>query len=183
MNRFHAPIASAIASSFVLMACASSQPATQTKAASRYTDPQVAAIVVAANAADADLGEFAATRAQNPAVKEFARTMVRDHRAVNAQAGALVAKLGVTPQENDLSSALKQGGIDTRAKLSASTGTEFDKAYIAHEVAYHKAVIEAVDKVLLPSASNAELKGAITNVRPALIAHLAHAEHLQASIK
>lgn len=37
-------------------------------------------------------------------------------------------------------------------------GTAFDKAYVDHEVAYHQQVIDALDKILIPGATNAELK-------------------------
>ena len=47
---------------------------------------------------------------------------------------------------------------------------------------YHQAVIDAVDKTLLPSAKNAELKALIEKVRPALVQHLEHAKHMQAKL-
>ena len=59
---------------------------------------------------------------------------------------------------------------------------EFDAAYVAHEVAYHQQVIEAIDGVLIPGAANAELKALLVKVRPAFDAHLEHAQHLQRSL-
>jgi putative membrane protein len=49
-------------------------------------------------------------------------------------------------------------------------------------VAYHQAVLDAVDKVLIPSAKNAELKDLIVKVRPAFVAHLDHAKMVQSSL-
>lgn len=168
----------------VVAACASGNEGTQSEAApAPVTDPEIAAIVVAANGVDAEIGEFAAGRASSAAVQEFARTMVRDHKAVNEQAAALVAKLGVTPAENDVSRKLRADGAAFRTTLSAKSGGEFDRAYIEHEVAYHKAVIDAVDQLLVPSAQNAELKQTLVAVRPALVAHLEHAQHIQTSLK
>jgi putative membrane protein len=43
-------------------------------------------------------------------------------------------------------------------------------------------VLDAIDKTLIPSAQNAELKGLIEKVRPAFVAHLDHAKHLQAEL-
>ena len=48
-----------------------------------------------------------------------------------------------------------------------SRGTAFDKAYVNHEVAYHEQVLAAVDKTLIPGATNAELKALLVKVRPA----------------
>jgi putative membrane protein len=169
---------------FLSIACAPTSDAEPAPpAAPQITDAQIAAIVVAANATDADLGEFAATRATNPSIQEFAKTMTRDHRAVNAQAAALVARLGVTPVETDVSRKLVSDGNAFRAELSQKTGAAFDRAYIEHEVVYHQAVIDAVDQTLLPNVQNAELKQAITDVRPALVAHLRHAQQLQATLR
>lgn len=147
------------------------------------TDEEIAGIVVAANAIDAELGDLAAARAVNAEVREFGKTMSRDHRAVNAQAAALVERLGVTPVESEISRSLRADAAAFRADLEKKTGLEFDRAYVAHEVAYHQAVIDAVDQVLLPNAQNGELKQTIASVRPALAAHLEHARQLAGKLK
>ena len=146
------------------------------------TDPQIAGIVVAANKIDVDAGKIAKSHSKNKEVQQFAQQMITDHTAVNKQAGALAKKLGVTPEDSDTSKSLKQGAADNIANLKKLKGAQFDKAYVAHEVAYHQAVLDAIDKVLIPSAQNAELKGLIVKVRPAIATHLEHAKHLQASL-
>ena len=146
------------------------------------TDPQIAAIVVAANTVDIEFGKLAQSKTENEKVKQFADTMVMDHTAVNKSAVALVTKLGVTPEESETSRGLTASGEKTRARMSGLSGEEFDREYIANEVAYHKLVIEAVDKTLIPNAKNAELKAALVGVRPALVAHLEHAEQIQAEL-
>lgn len=151
--------------------------------AAEPSDAQIAAIVVVANSVDIDAGKLAKSKSSSEEVKAFADRMVIDHTGVNQQAVALVTKLKVTPEESDTSRALKQGGADTLAKLKALKGKEFDKAYIDNEVAYHQTVIDALDKTLIPSAKNEELKALLVKVRPAFIAHLEHAKHMQMSFK
>jgi putative membrane protein len=146
------------------------------------SDPQIAGIVVTANQIDVDAGKLAKSRSQNKEVQQFAQQMITDHIAVNKQAGALAKKLGVTPEDSDTTKSLKQGAADNIASLKTRKGAEFDKAYVDHEVVYHQQVLDAIDKVLIPSAQNAELKGLITKVRPAIAAHLDHAKHLQATL-
>jgi putative membrane protein len=150
--------------------------------AAAVTDPQIAAIVVAANTVDIEAGKLAQTKTKNEKVKQFADTMVNDHTAVNKSAVALVTRLGVTPEESETSRGLTASGEQTRARLGALSGEDFDREYISNEVAYHKLVIEAVDKTLIPNAKNAELKAALVGVRPALVAHLQHAEQIQAEL-
>jgi len=146
------------------------------------TDPQIAGIVVAANKIDVDAGKIAKSHSKNKEVQQFAQQMIKDHTAVNKQAAALAKKLNVKPAESDTSKALKTGAKQNEANLKKLKGADFDKAYVNHEVDYHQQVLDAIDKVLIPNAKNAELKGLIEKVRPAIQAHLDHAKHLQASL-
>lgn len=165
-----------------VVAAAGSLEAQETKAA-KVTDPEIAAIVVAANQVDADLGDLAQAKAQSAEVKEFGKAMSTGHRALIQSAGELVAKLKVTPAENAVSKQLLADGAAVKAKLAKEQGKNFDRAYIAHEVEYHKAVIAAVDDLLVPNASNAELKQTLIDVRPAFVGHLKQAEALLAKLK
>jgi putative membrane protein len=151
-------------------------------AAAGPTDPQIAHIVVTANQVDIDAGKLAEKKGKSKDVKAFGKQMVTDHSGVNKQAVALVTKLKVTPEDNPTSQSLKKGGEDNLKNLKTLKGAAFDKAYIDHEVAYHEQVLDAVDKVLLPSAKNEELKALITKVRPAFVAHLDHAKMIQGKL-
>ena len=150
--------------------------------AQSVNDAQIASIVLTANQVDIDAGKLAESRATNDEVKAFARLMVTDHTAVNKSATDLAGKLKVTPQDNPTSESLKSGGDKNLARLRTLTGTAFDKAYVDQEVAYHQQVIDALDKILIPGAANAELKALLIKVRPAFVAHLEHAKRLQSSM-
>jgi putative membrane protein len=151
-------------------------------ASPKLSDPEVAHVAVTANSIDIDLAKLAQSRTGNPDVKQFATTMITDHSAVNAQATALATKLGVTPKDNAVSQSLLKGAAEARTAIEPLKGKAFDQAYIDREVAYHEAVIDALDKVLVPNTSNAELKKLLVDVRPAFEAHLAHAKKLQGAL-
>ena len=146
------------------------------------SDPQIAGIVVTANSIDVEAGKLAKSRTKNKEVAKFAQQMITDHTAVNKQAGALAKKLKVKPEDSDTSKSLKAGAADNIKNLKSLKGAAFDKAYVDHEVAYHQAVLDAVDKTLIPSAQNAELKALIVKVRPAFVAHLEHAKMVQGDL-
>jgi putative membrane protein len=150
--------------------------------AQQPNDAQIAAIVVTANQVDIDAGKLAESKATSPEVKAFGSQMVTDHTGVNKQATELVTKLGVKPEDNATAQSLKSGGADNVRALTGLSGAAFDKAYIDHEVAYHQQVLDAIDKTLIPSAQNAELKALLVKVRPAFVAHLEHAKQVQASM-
>lgn len=150
--------------------------------AQTVNDAQIAAIVVTANQVDIDAGKLAEASASDAKVKAFAKQMVTDHSGVNKQATDLVTRLGVTPQDNPTAQSLKSGGADNVKSLSALKGAAFDRAYVDHEVAYHQQVLDALDKTLIPSATNSDLKALLVKVRPAFVAHLEHAKMLQTSL-
>lgn len=153
-----------------------------TAPAGAVTDPEIAAIVVAADRVDIENGELAQSKTSNPQVREFAERMITDHTAVNQQATALLTRLGVTPQDNPTSQQLVQGGNETRERLRGMSGVEFDRAYIGNEVAYHQTVLDALDNTLIPSAQNAEFRTLLEQTRPAFVAHLEHAQRVQAAL-
>ena len=82
----------------------------------------------------------------------------------------------------DTAQSLKKAGEDNVAHLKTLSGAAFNKAYVDHEVTYHEAVLSALDGTLIPNASNADLKALMVKVRPAFVAHLGHAQRLQAEL-
>jgi putative membrane protein len=155
---------------------------TATAAAAKPNDAQIAHIVVTANSIDSTAGELAKKNGSAKAVKDFGQTMVTDHSASNKQATALAKKLNVTPEDNDVSKQLKSGADQNMANLQGKSGAAFDSAYINNEVAYHQNVLDAIDKTLIPSAQNAELKALLEKTRPVVAAHLDRAKKIQGSL-
>lgn len=146
------------------------------------TDAQIAHVAVTANAIDSAAGVMARGKARSRAVRDFARTMVRDHGAVNAQAVTLATRLNVTPEANDISQDLQAGADQARTAMEGLSGAEFDRAYIDREVAYHQAVLDALDNTLIPGTQNAELKQLLESARPNFAAHLELAKQVQAGL-
>ena len=148
----------------------------------KLSDAEVASVAVVANQIDISYGEIAKERSKDEDILKFAETMISDHKAVISQAAALVKKLGVTPKDNAVSQKLLNDAEKTKETLRSRSGNAFNKAYIDNEVAYHKAVIAAVETVLIPDTDNKELKDLLQNVVPALKTHLEHAITVQNKI-
>lgn len=159
------------------------QGAAATQQQTKLSDAQIAAVVVAANDIDIEMGKLARDTSKNTAVKAFAERMVADHESVNAQTNDLAEKLDVKPEESDLSKGLEKTAEQTKDRLKDMKGAQFDSEYIKNEIAFHQQVIDTVDKALLPNAQNAELKALIQQVRPTLQSHLDHAKQVQGQLK
>lgn len=151
------------------------------KAQNTLTDPEVAHVAVSANSIDIGFAEIAQQKSKDADVLNFAKAMANDHKAVIDQAVALVTKLHVTPADNGVSKKMLADAEKTKKMLRSKSGKGFDKAYIDNEVAYHKAVIAAVETVLIPQSHNGELKELLLKVVPALKTHLEHAEMVQSN--
>src|SRR6476469_3893033 len=152
-------------------------------AAAGPTDPQIAHIAYTAGSIDIAAGKQALARSHNKAVRGFAEEMVRDHKAVNDKALALVKKLKVTPQDNPTSQALTKGAAAELAKIATLNGAAFDRAYVDNEVAYHKTVNGALASTLIPNAHNAELKSLLETGLTLFKEHQAHAEQIAKELK
>jgi len=151
--------------------------------AAKPTDPQIAHIAYTAGVIDITAAKQALGKSKTKAVVSFAEDMVRDHEAVNKQALDLVKKLNVTPEDNDTSRSLAKQAADKQAELAKLEGAAYDRAYFANEVAYHKTVNGALETVLIPSATNPELKSLLQTGLKIFQGHLQHAEHAAAAGK
>jgi putative membrane protein len=140
-------------------------------------DPTIVAIFDAANTADIETGELAMKRGSTQEVRDFGAMLARDHKIVRQQGRDLAAKLHVTPTppKDDASAKAHAGAMK---KLSALSGKAFDHAFLQHEVAFHKSVIDAVTTTLLPAIRNAEVKDLVVKVAPAFQAHMMAADAL-----
>jgi putative membrane protein len=151
--------------------------------AAKLTDPQIAHIAYTAGVLDIEAAKQALEKSANKDVRAFADGMISDHTAVNDKALALVKKLNVTPEDNDTSRALTKAATEKREELSKLSGPAFDKAYMDNEVAYHKTVDGALEKTLIPSAQNPELKSLLESGLKIFEGHEKYAEQVAAELK
>jgi putative membrane protein len=122
------------------------------------------------------------SRSRNAEIREFARMLVRDHRAVRAQGRDLAKSLNVRPTPpRDF--ALAKTHAQAMRKLRGLRGAAFNRAFLQNEVDFHNAVIDAVTKTLLPAIQNAQLKDLVTKVAPAFVAHRDKAQSLLNNLK
>ena len=148
----------------------------------KMNDLEIAHTAYTAGQLDIRYAHLALAVSENDAVRDFAQTMIRDHAAVNSQAGDLVSKLNVTPQDNDLSRALVKGAAEKRAELKSLTGNAFDCAYAQNELGYHQIVNKTVEEQFIPAVTVEPLKELLSEALVTFKAHEKHAEHMVAGL-
>ena len=163
-------------------ASATSQPRNVPKGS--ISDPNIAAMVLALNNTDISYARLALTggRVQRDDVRQFANRMLTDHTGVNGLVTQLLTKLDVAPEDNQLSLDMRDESANKRDAMRDLTGYAFDSTYIENEVAYHQKFLSQIDNLMLRDARNADLRTLLTSVRPAVAAHLAHAEQVRADV-
>lgn len=116
--------------------------------------------------AEVELGKMASTKAKDADVKKFAQMMVADHTKANDELKTLATKLSATlPTEPD---AKHKATMD---ELKGLSGAEFDKAYVAAQLADHEKTVKLF-QTQAQSGTSADLKAFATKTLPTLQSHL-----------
>lgn len=146
------------------------------------TDANIVAMVLAANNTDISYARLVPSRAQTPAVKEYANQMLADNTGVNRIMNDFLTRIKLSPEDNAASLSFRDESAARRDQLRAADAHAFDATYMANEVVYHSRLLASIDNTLLPSVRSPELRQLLTSIRPAVAAHLAHAQQLQAGL-
>lgn len=157
--------------------------ATTANAAGKMNDLEIAHSAYTAGALDIRYAHLALAISENAAVRDFAKTMIRDHGAVNDAAVALITKLKVTPKDNALSQSLAKGAASKRRELSGLTGKAFDCAYAKNELGYHQAVNTTVENDFIPNTTVPELKELLAGALQTFKVHQGHAGKMVTRLK
>ncbi len=147
------------------------------------TDATIAGVELAANSTDMSYARLAPNRAQSAAVQDYAARMLTDHSAIDRSMRELLDAIRLDGEESPVSLAYRDESTAKRAQLRASAGRTFDSAYINNDVAFHARLIDLLDKQLVPNAHNPQLRQALASIYTAEVAHLSHAERVQAGLR
>ena len=151
-------------------------------AAAPPNDSQILGIYIQVNSFDVETALLGKSQANSDEVRALAQHVASDHAGVRQGAFALAEKCKVTPELPADRSAAASEHANVLVTLMALKGAEFDKAYLKHEVAFHRAAIAAVKTALLPSAQCADLQAHFRDVLPAFEHHLKMTEDLAAKL-
>ena len=148
----------------------------------RVSQENVVAIILAANNTDLSYARLVPARARSAEVKAFAQRMLTDHTLLNARINDIAMRDRITVEDNAVSLDFRDHSAARRDILRELDGAKFDSTYIANEVQYHQELLDAISGVLIPSTKGGDLRDFVTSLRPAVSAHLAHAEQIRATL-
>ena len=142
------------------------------------SNADVISVLDSLDAAEIAAAKLAQEKATAPEVQAFAGRVLNEHRQLGEANGRLATQLAVRPQPPALASRLTETHEQAMQALRATSGPAFDRAYVDNEVAYHRAVNEALRATLIPGARNEELKALLEAGLALFSAHQQHAEQL-----
>jgi putative membrane protein len=144
-----------------------------------YTNAELAGFVNAYNDAEVEIGQLAQTKATDTQVRDFARRIVSEHRALKTEVTNAAQRLSLTPTMPTADENLPEDHQAGMRDLNAlAKGREFDRAFVKHEIKMHKKVLDEVEDALR-GTRNADIRPVLEKARDGLRAHLTTAEELE----
>ena len=145
-------------------------------------DANVAAMLLAWNNTDISYARLVPSRAQRDDVKRFAERMLTDHTGINSLVTALLEKMDIGAEDNIASLNMRDESATKRDLMRDLEGFVFDSAYATNELSYHRRFLSSLDHEMIPAAKSDDLRTLLNTIRPAVAAHMAHAEQLWADV-
>lgn len=130
------------------------------------TDQQLVNKVAAGNLLEVRLAQFAQTKAENPAVKQFGQRMVVDHTSSQKEWMAVAKKNGI-----DFRAELSPQQVAQAEQLKSLSGAAFDRAYMTLMVQNHRDNV-ATFQSERNAAHSADVRQLIDTSLPTIQGHL-----------
>lgn len=126
---------------------------------------------------DIETAGIAAKKDPNADVRKVASGFLNDHTGLLKHTKELATKLNISPTP-PAEAPMGQAHAEALRKLNSTTGQEFDRVFLANEIAYHSGAIEILRDSLAPAIQNPDLKAAVMAAVPAFQGHLAASQAL-----
>ena len=144
----------------------------------RLTDDQILYVLHAANLGEMEQARMAEKKAKNARVKRFAGMMLKDHGEADSKGNDVAKKVRASLTPSEPSNRLENDAKHLSAVMSNQNGADFDRSYMNAQVKEHRAVLDMIDRELLPAVTAPEVKELVQTVRAKVEGHLQEAEQI-----
>jgi putative membrane protein len=142
---------------------------------------QLASCLLTKNKGEVELGKYAADRAKNSDVKEFAEQMVKDHSKMAEKLEQIVGSQEPNDQRSQIGREIdEQCMASLKKELASKSGKDFDACYVGSQISGHMHMAATL-KVVSDHASG-KLSEVVSEARPTVEKHLAHAKKLMEEV-
>ncbi|HEX6306923.1 MAG TPA: DUF4142 domain-containing protein [Longimicrobiales bacterium] len=136
--------------------------------------------VRAVSMAEVEFAQLATQRSAGAAIRQYARTVAADHRALIGTLDSVAQLRGTTlapaadAQELENTVRMAHSGLENLA------GPDFELPFVRAEVESHRLLLDRLDQQLIPSATSEDVRALLTDIRAMADAHLTRARQLLA---
>jgi putative membrane protein len=129
---------------------------------------------------DKKSGELGHKKGKEAIVTTYADQLISDHKGLERTLENFEKKTGIQPKDNQISADLEKKWQERLKKLEdMKKGSDFDKAFIDHEIKFHQEALNIIDSSLLKNAKNSELKEILAKTDTAMKTNLQRAQYAQ----
>lgn len=144
-----------------------------------YSDAELIGLVRALDDTEIEVGRLGMSLATDPQVKAFATRIVREHRELKAETDSVAYQLELDPvlpeDDEDLVDDHRAAMRDLRTKAQ---GDEFDEAFLEHQIAMHRKLLDEV-RDAAERSQDSPLRALLEKTRDGMAEHLSAAEELE----
>lgn len=129
------------------------------------------------NMTEVDFGEIAASKGDDPLIREFGQMMVTEHTTAQTELQAIANDIDDIDWPRELDPQHRQ----IREQLNSLSGHAFDSLYMATQVTDHQMTISNFETEIA-TGTDATVKGYASKYLPHIQAHLSKADSIQTVI-
>jgi putative membrane protein len=155
------------------------QPSTPTP----LTDGQIAKVAEAVDKGEIEQAREVQKKAKNPQVKKLAAQLMQHHTKNKQKAETLAKKEELTLEDSAVADQLSAKAAQNLESIkAASAPADAERTYVEAQIAQHEEVLDLLDKRLIPSAVNADLKAQLEQTRKMVESHIEEARKVKQAI-
>ena len=132
-----------------------------------------------ANTTEIQLSNLATRKASAPAVKQIAQKLAKDHARNREQVQKLAQELDVKLVPARGGSVSAADSVAMPSDLEGKSGSEFDRAFIEHEINDHQTSIQRIQTQLQPAAESPRIKEYLEQTLTEMKGHLTSLQQVQ----
>jgi putative membrane protein len=150
---------------------------------SAWSDGSILGYTWAANTGEVRLGQLGVKKATNAKVKAYAQEMVTEHRAMEADAKSLAAKVNATADTtaDNARDLLDHGRDELKDLTDKAAGADWDKDYIDKAIDDHEKVLDKLQDAA-KNTTNADLRAALEKATGKVQQHLTKAQDIKKNV-
>lgn len=146
-------------------------------------DSQIMEVLKSVDQAEIEQATLAVNRAKDPRVKTFAERMIDQHSRSLKEGAAFMHTANIAPEDSTLAGQLQTKTGQTLQTMRGIDNSMFDSTYMAAQVKQHQEVLDLLDKRMIPSADNADLKASLKDTRAMVSNHLTEAQSVLSNLQ